>query len=139
MSKIVEKLSVKDIDSYINLISEVFDYKPSVQSIKKLMKASNILIIKDYDDVVASVVVEKKHEYIKEKDYYFISYLCVKNTYRRVGYATTLFDEIEKMAKEENIKYIELTSGNHRRNAHFFYKSKNFKIKDTTVFVKIYE
>ena len=37
-----------------------------------------------------------------------------------------------------NINYIELTSGNHRKAAHYFYRNRNFKIKDTTVFIKIY-
>ena len=58
--------------------------------------------------------------------------------YRRMGYAKRLFEEVEKLVKENNIKYVELTSGNHRKAAHYFYQSKDFKIKDTTVFVKIY-
>jgi len=65
-------------------------------------------------------------------------YFGVLKEYRRMGYANRLFEEIEKLIKENNIKYLEHTSGNHRKAAHYFYQSKDFKIKDTTVFVKIY-
>ena len=55
-----------------------------------------------------------------------------------MGYASRLFEKVEELVQKNEIKYIELTSGNQRRSAHYFYKSKNFKIKDTTVFVKLY-
>ena len=89
--------------------------------------------------MVASVILEEITEYIKNQKYYYINYLGVKKNCRRNGYASKLFEKIEELVRENGINYIELTSGNQRRNAHYFYKSKNFKIKDTMVFVKIYK
>jgi len=55
-----------------------------------------------------------------------------------MGYASKIFEKVEELAQKNNISYLELTSGNHRKAAHYFYKNNNFKIKDTTVFVKLY-
>ena len=75
---------------------------------------------------------------MKNKKYYFISYFGVIKEYRRKGLGTMLFDYLKKEIERNGISYIELTSGNHRKAAHYFYRSRNFKIKDTTVFIKLY-
>ena len=138
MSIEVESLKKKDIDSYINFINEVFDYEASKDAIEKMIRKAKVLVIKDEQKVVASIVLKERFEYIKNQKYYFVSYLGVKKEYRRKGYASKLFEKVEQLAKENEIKYLELTSGNHRRAAHYFYKDKKFKTKDTTVFIKIY-
>lgn len=138
MNKEVEYLKKKDIDSYSSFIKEIFDYDINKEVIEKLIRKNKVLIIKDSDKVVASLTLEERYEYIKNKKYYYVSYLGVLKNYRREGYASKLFDKVEELVKENNISYLELTSGNQRRIAHYFYKSKNFKVKDTTVFVKMY-
>lgn len=134
----VETLKKKDIDRYINFIYEIFGFKSNKESIEKMIKKNKVLIIKDNEEVVASVTLEERYEYIKCQKYYYISYLGVKKNYRRKGYASKLFERLEELVKENEINYLELTSGNQRRVAHYFYKDKNFKIKDTMVFVKFY-
>ena len=138
MSIVVETLKKKDIDSYIKLIDEIFGYTPIKEVIEKLIKKNKVLIIKENEQVVASITLEERFEYIKNQKYYYINYFCVKKEYRRKGYASKLFEKVEDLVKENDIKYLELTSGKQRREAHFFYKQKEFKIKDTMVFVKFY-
>ena len=138
MSIEVENLKKKDIDSYISFINEIFGYESNKEAIEKMIRKNKVLVIKKDEEVVASVTLEERFEYIKNQKYYFISYLGVKKEYRRKGYASKLFEKVEELAKQNDIKYLELTSGNHRRVAHFFYKYKEFKTKDTTVFIKIY-
>ena len=135
----VETLKKKDIDSYIRLIDDIFGYKGSIETIEKLIKKHKVLVIKKDEEVVASVVLEERFEYIKNQKYYYINDLGVKKEYRRRGYASKLFEKIEELVKENDIKYLELTSGNQRRQAHYFYQQKQFKIKDTMVFVKFYD
>ena len=139
MSIEVENLKKKDIDSYIKFIDEIFGYEANSEVIEKMIKKNKVLVIKDNEEVVASVCLEERFEYIKNQKYYNISYLGVKKQYRRKGYASKLFKKVEELVKENDIKYLELTSGNQRRIAHFFYKDKQFKIKDTMVFVKFYK
>lgn len=138
MDKKVDTLKKKDIKSYIDFMKETFEYEPKAESIEKMMKKSKVLVIKDSDKVIASVVVDEYIEYIKDKKYYHLGYFGVLKDYRREGYASKLFDKVEELVKENKVDYIELTSGNQRRNAYYFYKNKEFKIKDTTVFVKLY-
>lgn len=139
MNKEVEYLRKKDINSYIDFIKIVFDYDITSDIVEKLIKKDKVLIIKDEDVIIASAILEERFEYIKNQKYYFLSYLGVLKHYRRKGYASKLFEQIDDLVKKNSISYLELTSGNQRRIAHYFYQSKDFKIKDTMVFVKLYK
>ena len=138
MAKEVEKLKEEDIKEYISFINEVFEYEGKEENIKKLIQNEIVLVIKNQEKIIASVMLEKCYEYIKDKYYYHISYFGVLKEYRRMGYAKILFEKIEELVKENDISYLELTSGNHRKAAHYLYQNQGFKIKDTTVFVKVY-
>ena len=138
MNKEVELLQKENIDSYIDFIKDVFGYESDKQSIEKLINKDKVLVIKNKDKVIASLILEEHFDYIKGQKYYHLGYFGVLKEYRRMGYANRIFEDVEKLAHENNIKYIELTSGNHRKAAHCFYQRNGFKIKDTTVFVKIY-
>jgi len=139
MNKEVELLKKENIDSYIDFMKNVFSYEPNKESIEKLITKDKVLVIKNQNKVIASLILEEHFDYIKNQKYYHLGYFGVLKEYRRMGYANRIFEEAERLVKENNINYIELTSGNHRKAAHLFYQSKDFKIKDTTVFVKIYE
>lgn len=139
MDKKVELLSKQDIKSYIDFIKEVFEYDVDIKLVEKLLKKNKVLIIKEDEKIVASLTLEERFEYIRNKKYYLVSYLGVLKDYRREGYASMLFEKTEELVRENKINYLELTSGNQRRSAYYFYKDKEFKIKDTTVFIKMYD
>ena len=138
MNKEVEYLKDENINSYIKFIKEVFDYEATIENIKELIKKHKVLVIMNGEKVIASVVLTEQYEFIKSQKYYEIHYFGVLKEYRRMGYANRLFEKVEELVKENDIKYLELTSGNHRKAAHYFYQKNGFKIKDTTVFVKLY-
>lgn len=135
----VELLKTKDISSYVEFIKDVFGYEASKKNIREAIKKSIILVIKSDNRVVASITLDEEKDFVKNKKYYFVSYFGVLNDYRRMGFATKIFDYVEEMANNKGIDYIELTSGNQRKEAHNFYSKHNFRIKDTTVFVKLYK
>ena len=118
MNKEVEFLKKNDVEKYIEFIKEVFGNEVNKESILKLLENNKILIIKIDEKIVASATLEERFEYIKNKKYYFISYLGVMKEYRREGYASKIFDKIEELDSK--------------------IQEKEFKIKDTTVFVKFY-
>ena len=138
MNKEVEYLKKENINSYINFIKDVFDYETTFENIEKLIEKHKVLVLLNQDKVIASAILEEQYEFIKNQKYYYIHYFGVLKEYRRMGYANRLFEKIEDLVKENDIKYLELTSGNHRKAAHYFYQKNGFKIKDTTVFVKLY-
>ena len=124
----IENLTKKDLKLYNEFINEVFGYDSSLEHLEKYMKENKVLIVKKDNKIAASVSIKEEYDYIKDQKYYYINYLGVLKDYRREGLASKLFDEIDRMAQENNIMYLLLTSGNQRRAAHFFYKSRNFKI-----------
>jgi len=138
MNKEVEFLKEESIDSYIEFIDKVFDYQVDRSNVKKLIGENKVLVIMNQNKVIAAAILEKSFEYIRNSYYYKLSYLGVLREYRRMGYASRIFEKVEELVKENNIKYLELISGNQRIAAHYFYQKNGFKIKDTTVFVKIY-
>ena len=138
MNKDVVLLKEENIKSYIEFILNVFGYEAKKEDIKELIKKDKVLVILNQDKVIASVILEECFDAIKSQKYYRIGYFGVLKEYRRMGYANRLFEEVEKLVKQNDIKYLELTSGNHRKAAHFFYQKNGFKVKDTTVFVKLY-
>lgn len=138
MNKEVEFLKEGNIDSYIKFIKEVFDYEVTFENIERLINECKVLVLMNGDKVIASIVLEQQYEYIKGQKYYQVHYFGVLKEYRRMGYANRLFEKVEELVEQNDIKYLELTSGNHRKAAHYFYQNNGFKIKDTTVFVKIY-
>ena len=132
-------LKKKDIESYIDLIKNVFGYGAKVEDVEKQLKKSKTIIVKEEDKVIGCATLELKNDFIKNKKYYKIDYLAVLPNYRRIGVATKIKEKIDEMCMENDIDYIELTSGNHRKSAHKFYKKNGFKIKDTSVFIKEYK
>ena len=132
-------LKKKDIDSYINLIKNVFGYEAKIEDIEKQIKKTKTIIAKEEDKVIGSATLELSNDYIKNKKYYKVEYFGVLSTYRRIGVATKIQQKIDELCIKNDIDYIELTSGNHRTGAHEFYKRNDFKIKDTSVFIKIYK
>ncbi len=135
----VERLKTKDISSYQLFIKDVFGYDTSKKNIAEAMKKSIILVLKLENKVISSITLDEEKDFVKNKKYYYASYFGVLTDYRRMGFATRIFDYVEQMIKENNIDYIELTSGNQRKEAHNFYSKNNFRIKDTTVFIKFYK
>lgn len=136
--KEIEYLKEEYISSYIEFVNDVFGYEPTVENIKKLIENEIVLVIMNDYKVIASITLEKKYEYIKGLNYYHVSYFGVLKQYRRMGYAKMLFNKVEELVKENDIKYLELTSGNQRTSAHYFYQANGFRIKDTSVFIKFY-
>ena len=134
----IELLTKEDIDAYSEFIVKVFDYDINSESMEECINNNKVLIIKENNKIIASLTYEQRKDYVKNKEYYFISYFGVLKEYRREGLGTKLFDYLKEEIEKNNIDYIELTSGNHRKAAHYFYRSRDFKIKDTTVFVKMY-
>lgn len=62
--------------------------------------------------------------------------LAIKEEYRRLGIATKLMIQAEKIAKQENIEKIWLFSGFHRKNAHLLYKKLGYNENIDKAFVK---
>lgn len=135
----IELLEEKDIESYIKLIKESFNYQAKYNDIIDMMKDYQILVIKDKEKVVASAAIIIVNDYIQNMKKYHIDYVCVSKDYQRNHLATKLFDYIYQMANKDHINVIELTSSIKREAANKFYIKEQFIMKDSHVFLKFLE
>ena len=87
------------------------------------------------EEYCGSICVEKNWDAFLDDSSYFLRNIGVALSWRKQGICTELMKRVMDMAKQENIKTIELTSANHRQEAHHFYLSHGFTIKKTTVFI----
>jgi ribosomal protein S18 acetylase RimI-like enzyme len=67
-------------------------------------------------------------------------YVCVDKNYRRNKVASSMFNEIERIANENYCEIIYFTSFKNNFSAHKFYKSKGYSDSEEKAFVKyLYE
>lgn len=119
----------------INLINEAFNYENKYTSIN-LEANQRVLLLKDKNKVIGTTIITKKNDPIKNRKGFYLDYVAVSSNYQNKGLGTMMFQEIEKIAKKENIDYIELTSSQKRCYARKLYEKQNMIIKDTDIFIK---
>lgn len=86
--------------------------------------------------IVGCAFLEIKNDYIRSRQYGFISYVAVSENYRKQGIGKQLVDYLRKIAKDKGCNTLELTSADYREGAHHFYESLGFTRKKTMVFIK---
>ena len=131
---IFEVLKKEDERQVIELIDRVFNENtPDVE-----MNGSNykFVVVKENNKVVATSLLTTLFDPIKNYKVMHIDYLCVDESYRGRGIGKYLFDSIEKLAREENINVLKLTSNPQRVTARKMYVSKGMRMIDTNLFIK---
>ena len=121
-----------DLDSLNELLSETYNLTKKCSN-----NTTNIeLVAVLSNEVVGYLTINKLYDSVLDCKYCYINYVCVKEKYRNNGIATSLFNKVFEICKNENISYIELTSNPMRLEAHKLYKKLGFNIRETDVFRK---
>lgn len=132
MEVIIRRLKSEDLESLNILLDEVYEVKR-----RGFTTDSNVELVAVINNkVLGYTIVNKLYDVIGNCYYAHINYVCVLKEYRNNGIATKIFDEIFNICKEEDIKYLELTSNSSRKEAHKLYKNLGFDIRETNVFRK---
>ena len=123
-----------DIKKVINLIKDTFNISniPNIE----LLKNPRFVILKKDDDLTGTSMLTIKYDPIKNIKTLYIDYVCVDKKYQHMGYGKEMFLNIEKIAKEEGIDYLELTSNKERVYAREMYLKLGMEMKDTDIFIK---
>ena len=123
--------SLKDI------IKDAFDIEIENIDMKKCLD-NNIRFLCSYIDakLVGLVMITKKYDPIKNIYSYYLDYVSVLKEYQNKGIGTKLIEEVENIARTENISYIEFTSSSKRIYARKMYLKLGYNLKDTGVFIK---
>ena len=87
--------------------------------------------------VVGYVLVTRSNDPIIGRVNYLIDYVCVDKDYRGRGFAKALLIEVERIAKSENVLYLQLTSSRSRTVARKIYLDLGFGIRESDIFRKV--
>lgn len=67
---------------------------------------------------------------------YWIDYVCVSSDYRGMGIGKLLMTEIESIARNENVMFLQLTSSRFRTTARKMYSDLGYVIRESDIFRK---
>ena len=90
-------------------------------------------------EAIGYLLLTKVLNPIKNKYYYLVDYVCVLSEYRGLGVSDKLMEFAEKIAREDNAMYLQLTCGTHRLAAHKLYERCGYIKRDSDQFRKVLE
>ena len=122
----------KYLDSLNVLLKEAFNLKKVYKNISDNIE----LLVVFNDEVIGYLNLNKNIDMITGENYFYVNYVCVKKSFRRLGVAKKMFMEVFSICLKNNIKYLELTSNDSRVAAHKLYESLGFSVRETNVFRK---
>lgn len=133
-----EFLKEKEIDSLINLLEEAFKLKANKETIKESLNNQNVrfLCAKEDNLVVGTIMITTKINPVTNENCFYLDYVSVLESYQNRKIGAKMMLEVEKIAKEENISFIEFTSSSKRIYARKLYLSLGYELRDTGVFIK---
>jgi len=133
-----EYLKDNEIDSLIELISDAFSIESNYDSIKKSLYNENVrfLCAKDNEKIVGTIMITTKVDPIKNRKSFYLDYVSVLSSYQNKKIGFNMMLEVEKIARDNDISYIEFTSNKKRVNARKLYSSLGYDERDTGVFIK---
>ncbi len=139
MEIITRYYTMSDYEGLFELLNSIYNSNIDKQMLEENYitdKRSIILAVDEKNHVLGCVFTEIQDDYVRPSRILFITYVAVKESYRRAGIGRMLIRKIEEICRSENCSAIELTSADFRRNAHVFYECMGFTKKKTTVFIK---
>ena len=131
--KVVEIL----IDSFPESSSKINDFLTCFEKLElDINKYIQLVAIED-STVVGYVLVTRSNDPIIGRGNYWIDYVWVDKDYRGRGFAKALLIEIDKIAQNENVLYLQLTSSRSRTVARKIYMDLGFENRESVIFRKV--
>ena len=123
-----------EIDEISSLMKESFNIEIKTNELK-LQNNQKILLLKDNTIVVGLALITLKEDPFKNKKIFYIDYLCIREKYQHQSLGRKMFEEIIRLAKDNGINRIELTSRKERVAARKIYFDYGMSVKDTDLFI----
>lgn len=129
------KFFTNELDEISKIIKESFEIEVNKSNFV-LQDNQKILLLKDNNSVVGMTMITVKNDPFKNTKTFYLDYICIKKDFRHKSLGRKMFEEVLRIAKDQNIDKIELTSRKDRINARNIYFDYGMIIKDTDLFVK---
>lgn len=123
---------VKYLDSLNELLNLSFQLKKVGTTAKEDIELITVIDGK----VVGYLVLNRLVDGIRGVEYFHVNYVCTHPDFRNQHIATSMFEKVFSICKENGIAYLELTSNPMREVAHHLYNKLGFQIRKTDVFRK---
>ncbi len=134
---IIRWIQMEEIEEWISLLSESFPVQTTKEKIQKnLNEDHRILIAKKQDQLVGSILINKEKNFIENFVSFRLHNICVKKEFRNQKIATSMLREVDRIAREENIDFIDLTSSNNREVAQHVYLKNGYEKRESCLFRK---
>ena len=135
MNIVVDYYKDENLEQVNNVLKEAFNVEKNNFSGEEFKE----IVAKYNGDVVGYLVLTKVLNPIKNKYYYLVDYVCVLSEYRGLGVSDKLMGFAEKIAREDNAMYLQLTCSTHRVAAHRLYERCGYIKRDSDQFRKVLE
>ena len=131
--KVVEVL----IDSFPESSDKINEFLTDSEMLELDSNRFIQLVVVEDNLVVGYTLVTRSIDPIIGRVNFWIDYVCVDKNYRGRGFARELLLEIEKIARGENVLYLQLTSNRSRTIARKIYLDFGFEIRESDIFRKV--
>lgn len=130
----VKKMLIDCFPEAAETLMETLNTKESF----KLDKNKYIQLVAVVENVVVGYsIVSRNFDPILKRYNFWIDYVCVNQEYRRRGIAKKLLLEIEKIAIDEDVVLLQLTSSRFRTSARKLYSDIGYEIRESDIFRKV--
>lgn len=129
------KFLTNEIEEVLNLINSIFESNAKKENFK-LLDNQRVLLLKNGDEVIGCTIITLKNDPIKNTKSFYLDYVCISRNYQHQGLGRKMFKEVERIAINEGIDSLQLTSSTKRDNARKMYISEGMEIVETNLFKK---
>lgn len=130
----VKKILIDCFPEVADILMETLNTKESF----KLDKNKYIQLVAVVENVVVGYsIVSRNFDPILKRYNFWIDYVCVNQEYRGRGIAKKLLLEIEKIAIDEDVLLLQLTSSRFRTSARKLYLDMGYEIRESDIFRKV--
>lgn len=144
MEIIIEDLKYEDIEECYEMNKQIFNEEYGLEEVKQLYKRLcdkkemyRFLVAKTEGKIVGyTSVIMAYNLFDGNRPFMTLWWVGTHPDYRHKGIASRMFEEIEKIAKENNCELIYFTSENYRTGAHQFYQKMGYDINKNKAFEK---
>ena len=128
----------EDSTSLEELLKEAFNKDAEKINIKDcLNKNIRFLCAKKDNEVVGTIMITTKYNPVRGTKDFYLDYVCVKDSCRNSGVGTLMLQELDKIAKEENVSKIILETSFPRVAAQHLYEKNNYIKKEAYIYNKV--
>jgi len=138
MDIVLDFLRKEEVNSLSELMKNAFSIDIDVNNVLKCFDFENIrfLCAKVGNVIAGTIMITSDYDPIKNVKSFYLDYVSVHSDYQNQKIGRKLMLEVEKIAQEEGISFIEFTSSSKRIYARKLYLSLGYEMRDTGVFIK---